>query len=153
MPRLTQRAPAPPVGPVDVAALFDSHLSGQEELCAALEALADSLPGRLDTHSGVLLGCALHPALRRAHRDEEEVVFPLLLARHARLAGTLDRLRGEHLEDEDMAHELREAIAGLVRDRSRRDAELVGYMLRGFFRGLRRHLALEREHLLPLLAN
>ncbi|MBO0903834.1 hemerythrin domain-containing protein [Jiella sonneratiae] len=31
-------------------------------------------------------------------------------------------------------------------------AEVLGYMLRGFFEGLRRHIAFEEEHLLPLLA-
>ncbi|TFF20657.1 hemerythrin domain-containing protein [Jiella endophytica] len=30
-------------------------------------------------------------------------------------------------------------------------AEALGYMLRGFFEGLRRHIAFEEEHLLPLL--
>ena len=31
-------------------------------------------------------------------------------------------------------------------------AEALGYMLRGFFEGLRRHIAFEEEHLVPLLA-
>jgi hypothetical protein len=133
------------------SAVFEAHLSRLEELCAALEALADSLPARFDSRSGLLLVRGLHPALRRAHRFEEGVVFPTLLARDIRLAAVFDRLRGEHVEDEDRASELREAVADLARAPSRRDADVVGYMLRGFFSGLRRHLALDRDLLLPRL--
>ena len=137
--------------PLSVVAVFQSHLVWQEDLCTALEALADSLPARFDTHSAKVLVSGLHPTLFQAHRFEEEVAFPILLARHIDLAITLDRLRGEHIEDQDRAIELQEAVADLVQDRSRRNAEVVGYMLRCLFSGLRRHLALEREHLLPRL--
>lgn len=152
MPRLISRPPAElRVGPPSLAAVFEAHLVRQEEICAALEALADSLPHRFDTRAGLVLARGLGSTLRRAHRFEEEKVHPFLLSRHARLAVTLVRLRDEHIEDQDRANELQESVTGLVRDRARRDAEVVGYMLRGSFSGLGRHLAFEREHLLPLL--
>lgn len=31
------------------------------------------------------------------------------------------------------------------------NAEAIGFMLRGFFEGLRRHIAFEREHVLPMI--
>lgn len=148
-------APAPisasGIRSASVGALFGSHLARQEDLCAALEDLADSLPHQIDTHFGLVLARRLQPTLCRAHRFEETVVFPLLAAQRKGLSGTLARLHGEHLEDEDQAGELSDAIASLIRDRSRRKTETVSYMLRGFFIGLGRHLAFEREHLLPLV--
>jgi hypothetical protein len=139
------------LAPRSVQASLAFHLARQEALCAALELLADSLPHRIDTHGGLLLARGIRPTLHRAHRFEETVVHPLLMSHHTRLAGTLARLRGEHVEDADRGQEIREAVAVIVRDSSRRDAEMIGYMLRGFFSGLRRHLAFERDHLLPLL--
>jgi hypothetical protein len=154
MPRFSQGPPVrPKTEPDGIGAAFALHLARQESLCGELEGMADSLPHKLDTQLALELGRQLHPVLRRAHRFEEEVAHPILLACHPRLAATLGRLRDEHVEDEDRAHELRDAIIKLVRDRSRREAETVGYMLRGFFSGLRRHLAFEREQLLPLLSD
>ena len=141
----------PHIGSASVGALFTLHLARQEELCAALEGLADDLPHRIDTHCGLMLARRLQPTLRRAHRFEETVVFPLVAARRMEICGTLACLRGEHLEDEDQAGEIADAITRLACDRSRREAETVGYMLRGFFIGLGRHLAFERDHLLPLV--
>ncbi len=36
-------------------------------------------------------------------------------------------------------------------DRDAVDVEKLGYMLRGFFTGVRRHLAFEREYILPII--
>ena len=154
MPRLTHGLPDETQSePLGIGAQFTFHLERLERVCDALEALADALPYRIDTHFSLVLARELPLNLHRTHRFEEEIVHPILLSCHPHLAGTLGRLRDEHLEDEDRAQELREAIAGLVGDRSRRDAEVVGYMLRGVFTGLRRHLAVEREQFLPLLSD
>ena len=139
--------------PARLGLRLGSHLARQEALCVALEQLADSLPHRFDTYLGLSLARRVWPTLRRAHIFEERVIFPVLIAARGDLADTLDRLHGEHLEDEDQAADLHDAIIALVADRSRRDAERIGYMLRGLFIGLGRHLAFEREHLLPLLAS
>jgi hemerythrin-like domain-containing protein len=63
------------------------------------------------------------------------------------LAPTLERLKFEHCEDECFAEELTDALLKLGSG-ERVNMEAVGYMLRGFFEGIRRHIAFEREHLL-----
>jgi hypothetical protein len=42
-----------------------------------------------------------------------------------------------------------EAVMAIGHGRSTDNAEVVGFMLRGFFESLRRHIAFEREHVLP----
>jgi hypothetical protein len=61
---------------------------------------------------------------------------------------TLTRLRFEHCEDECFAEELTEALHALGAGRAEINIEATGYMLRGFFEAMRRHIAFESEHLL-----
>jgi hypothetical protein len=143
--------PADPDPARQARARLLAHLARQEALCAALEALADGLPHRFDTRLGLALARDLRLTLARAHRFEERMLHPALRARDPALAPALARLRREHLEDADQAAEIAEAVAALVRDPARRDAETLGYMLRGFFVALGRHTAFERDRLLPLL--
>jgi hemerythrin-like domain-containing protein len=63
---------------------------------------------------------------------------------------TLDRLRFEHCEDECFAEELTEALHALGSGDQKVNIEAVGYMLRGFFEAMRRHIAFESEMLLPI---
>ena len=136
----------------DLGARLEALLSQQEALCRELEGLADSLPARVDTHRALALALGLHPALRRCHRLEETVIFPALATACDDLAPVLDRLRIEHMEDEDHAGDVRDAVAAFVARRGLpRDAERIGYMLRGLFVGLRRHVAFERDHVLPIV--
>ena len=134
-------------------ARLDDHLRGQHDLCRRLETIADALPDGLDRHETLrLAGCTL-PLVRRAHDFEELVLFPLLRIQDGEdsaLMHTLDRLQLEHWEDECYAEELSEALACFVQGRDECRAETLGYMLRGFFEGMRRHLAFESEHLVPL---
>lgn len=132
-------------------ATFDRCLAEQDALCRALEDLADSLPGRLDTHGAVLLLGRLGPLLRRCHHLEEEVIFPALRAARRDLGPVLDRLSAEHLEDEAQAGELEEAVVALAARWPAADAERLGYMLRGLFTALRRHVAHDRDRIRPLL--
>jgi hypothetical protein len=129
---------------------FAAGLAEQLELCAALEALADSLPLRMDTLGAVRLLERLHATLQRCQRFEEGVLFPALAARRPDLLPTLARLRAEHLEDQDQASELRDAIEGFLARREPPKAEEIGYILRGLFTALRRHLAFDRDVILPL---
>ncbi len=141
----------------DLAVRLAAVLDRQEGLCRAMEALADGLP-RPDTHAALRLTARLHPTLRRAHHVEERLVFPALAAARAELAPVLDRLRAEHREDEHHAADLHEAMRGFVAGRSGpgpggpAGAEEIGYMLRGLFVALGRHVAFERDCLLPLCA-
>jgi hemerythrin-like domain-containing protein len=69
----------------------------------------------------------------------------------ADLKATVERLRYEHWEDESFADEVADALIRFVTDRASSNAETLAYMLRGFFEGLRRHIAFEREHIVPIL--
>ena len=61
------------------------------------------------------------------------------------LGATLERLKYEHCEDECFAEELTEMLERLGAADQTVNAETAGYMLRGFFTSLRRHVGFERE--------
>lgn len=134
---------------------WEAHLKMQHNLCCMLEKLADDLPGNIDRQECLNIARSIDPVIRQAHEFEEKVIFPLLRA-HRRAADELDamleRLRGEHCEDEDFGCELRDQLLAFAKSPEASNPEALGYMLRGFFEGLRRHIAFEREHVLPILA-
>lgn len=113
-------------------------------MCDTLEGIADSLPNTLNVRQCQEAAGHLVPIVIRAHRIEEEEVFPLIgRDGSAALQKTLDHLRTEHCEDECFAEELADALShagdGKVQP------ETLGYMLRGFFEAMRRHINFERE--------
>lgn len=63
----------------------------------------------------------------------------------------LNRLESEHHNDEDYAESVAQAIGCYVLCDDHRKAESLSWMLRGFFESIRRHIAFEREHILPFL--
>lgn len=124
-------------------------------LCDRLEAIADSLPNELDRRECLLAARALGPRFARVHRFEEEQIFPVFASHFGQAGearGTIDRLTNEHFEDEGYAAELREALRAAARRRRAENPEALGFMLRGFFGALRRHIAFERDHVFALLA-
>ncbi|MEL7271792.1 MAG: hemerythrin domain-containing protein [Pseudomonadota bacterium] len=129
------------------------HLEQQLALCDALENIADGLPEAVDNQLCLQLACSIYPIVRSAHEFEEQQLFPALVTARAsaHLPQTLDRLHAEHWEDESFSGELSEALKDFVAGRDR-NVEKLGYMLRGFFEGLRRHIAFEKEAL-GLMAN
>jgi hypothetical protein len=48
--------------------------------------------------------------------------------------------------------EVTEIPLAIGRGETVENAEAVGFMLRGFFKNVRRHVAFEREHVLPMIA-
>lgn len=123
-------------------------------LCDELEAIADSLPGNLDRQHCLHVARAMCRVLSDAHHVEEALLFPALEQLSATLKtmpATLERLRFEHYGDMCFAEDLQDALLALGRGESRLSAETAGYMLRGFFESVRRHVAFEREMLTPLL--
>ena len=64
---------------------------------------------------------------------------------------SLERLKYEHWEDESFAEEVSDGLIRFVSDPDHPSPDTLAYMLRGFFEGLRRHIAFESEHILPLL--
>jgi hypothetical protein len=128
------------------------HRAQEEQLalCLELEEIADSLPGSVNRQKCIYAAKALGPLIKGIHHYEETVLFPTLQAErdaNEHLPLTLERLKFEHCEDECFAEELTDALLRLGSG-SAVNMEAVGYMLRGFFEGLRRHIAFEREHLL-----
>ena len=133
---------------------FRQHHRLKMELCDALEELADSLPNQVDVQNCMALSRSVLPTIRHAQKLEETRLFPQLMQAYPddhRLQASLDRLRQEHLEDDSFADE----IACLLHDCGSTgrpcNAESAGYMLRGFFSSVRRHVAFEHECLLPLI--
>ncbi|MDX8461349.1 hemerythrin domain-containing protein [Mesorhizobium humile] len=117
-------------------------------LCHILEGIADDLPSRVDRLQCLAVAADLLPLLRECHRFEEEVVFPVF-ARQTGEEDTVERLKLEHLEDESAAADLSEALLVHGHGRPIENPEAFGYMLRAFFESMRRHIAFERDHVLP----
>ena len=133
-----------------IAALRKAHKE-QLLLCDRLEEIADSLPDAVNRQKCIYAARALGPMIRGVHRFEEDVVFPMIAERlkgDEKIEATLSRLRFEHCEDECFAEELTEALHALGAGADDINIEATGYMLRGFFEAMRRHIAFESEHLL-----
>lgn len=130
-----------------------THHRKQKALCARLEAVADGLPLKIDRQECLMLARDIYPAVKAAHQFEEQQLFPRLQrdSQVGDLSEALERLRFEHWEDEAYAEDISEALGRIGRGGSVSDAEKISWMLRGFFDGIRRHIAYESEHLLPIL--
>lgn len=124
-------------------------------LCDAIEGIADRLPGNADPIQCLRIASMLVPLLRGIHRYEEHVIFKSfeeLSPDEESSARSIQRLRAEHVEDECLADEITEALLAIGHGDQIRNPEALGYMMRTFFETMRRHIAFEREHILPLLA-
>lgn len=123
------------------------------ELCEALETIADRLPQH-DARLCLMTADALEPLVEHTHELEEAALFPLLVASsRPELNQTVARLRQEHLADSATAGEVSDALHGLVAGRSALSADAVGYLLRAFFDGMRRHVHSELELIQLFLAD
>ncbi|SIQ15626.1 Hemerythrin HHE cation binding domain-containing protein [Rhizobium sp. RU20A] len=120
-------------------------------VCDQLEAIADSLPSDVNRQRCLYAAKAIAQVVRAAHRFEETTIFPAIASHFPdvpHLESTLRRLQFEHCEDEGFADELSDALHRLAAADPRVHPETIGYMLRGFFTTVRRHIAFEREHLI-----
>ena len=130
------------------------HLARLSSVCDNLEKIADDLPDAFNRTQCLLISRNIHPIVVEAHQFEESVLFPNIrkkLETDPTLEPMLNRLHWEHMEDESYSAEIAEALQDLVAGKLH-NIEKLAYMLRGFFEGMRRHIAFEREHVLPLLA-
>jgi hemerythrin-like domain-containing protein len=124
-------------------------------LCDELEAVADSLPSSADRQRCLHLARAVYPLVASTHQIEETLLFdPIsrLAGRVPDLPKTLERLRFEHHSDLCFAEELHDGLLACGRGQDLMTADALGYMLRAFFESVRRHVAFEKEILVPLLA-
>lgn len=123
----------------------------QLALCDALEAIADSLPGSIVNQDCLLAAQDLGRLIRDVHAYEEETLFPALRHHYAMspdFNAAVDRLTFEHLADECYADDIAEKLIYVGSGGRDVNMEALGYMLRGFFEALRRHIAFERDHFL-----
>ncbi|OCP00673.1 hypothetical protein BC374_21170 [Ensifer sp. LC13] len=115
-------------------------------LCDRLETLADSIPHRIDASSCHVIMAELQDKLRQVHALEETILLPAVVdERTARNRKDLiERLRAEHHQDDRAAAELVRVLKAVLDDRASLRWDAIGYMLRGFFETVRRHVATER---------
>jgi hemerythrin-like domain-containing protein len=124
-------------------------------LCANLEKVADALPDNVDLSACGALARDMETIIPDVLRDEEDRLFPFLLRRFPGmpdLPPAFERLKAEHHADLCHAEEVGEALTTFAAGRPSLSTDAIGYMLRGFFDGQRRHIAAERQLLLPLFA-
>lgn len=124
-------------------------------LCHDLEELADSLPFDVNQRLCHDVSDAVVPLLARTQEFEEQLLFPDL----DREAGScfsammIERLKNEHRCDRLAAEEISLTLKALLRGHCGLTFETIGYMLRGFFECVRRHVASERaliDQLMPV---
>ncbi|MEM1265740.1 MAG: hemerythrin domain-containing protein [Pseudomonadota bacterium] len=131
--------------------VLHGHLGTLERACARLEQFADNLPVSLRQQGVDQMLSSVYDALARAHRFEEGRLHPQMVGLGFTSTMTFERLRREHIEDRAFVEELQDAFADYQINPNLIQANQIGYMLRGFFEGMRRHIAFEREHVLPIL--
>lgn len=144
----------PNISRTEIRTKLDRNFRSQLSLCALLEDIADSLPNNISRNNCLLAAQNIQPIVEAAHTFEEQYLFPLLLEdeqKQQQLKPVLARLHAEHCEDESYSTEIVDALEELAADQLA-NIDKISYMLRGFFEGMRRHIAFEQEHLLPLLA-
>jgi hemerythrin-like domain-containing protein len=143
----------------DILSLHDKlsqNLMVVDQLCRRLEVVADGLPVSVDMGDCNELADHLCAQLKLVHQFEETMLFPLLVSRAKQadeIVRIVERLRFEHWEDEAYANEVQEALGKFVKAPRSANIEGLSWMLRGFFESVRRHVAFERDHVLPMLAS
>lgn len=125
----------------------------QMNLCDLLENIADSLPARLDRQQCLHAARLIGPLIKQAHAAEELLLFPRVEAGHGEGAQVVESLRLEHIEDECFAEEVQYELLQMGQGNPVLAPEATGYMLRGFFEGVRRHIRHEVELLGQLQRN
>ncbi len=123
-------------------------------MCDLLEGIADGLPSRVDRHECLVLAGALAPMLHRIQEYEERALFQRLLGWKQlapEIVETIRRLRAEHQTDLSYAEDVQAMLRAYGEDRLYPSGDTAGYMLRGLFESLRRHIAFEQQLLVPLL--
>ena len=133
--------------------LIEHDHAKHSHLCDDLEQIADSLPDDVDKKLCQQVAMTLRFDLPLHHLDEENGLFPLLHAHSEQkpsINPILNRLSEEHAADESFAEELIEELDHLALTGKAKNAETLGYMLRGFFESYRRHMHWEQTILMPM---
>ncbi len=140
----TSSTPDCPAEAADLSAALRDAFERQLALCDSLETIADSLPGRLDRQECLHISRLVGPLLKQAHAAEELLLFPIV-ATALEDPTVIETLRLEHIEDECFAEEVQYELLQMGQGRPLLTPEATGYMLRGFFEGIRRHIRHEQD--------
>lgn len=137
----------------DLATLRRNH-EDLLRLCRDLEDLADSLPFAIDEARCRDVAEQVVPLLTRTQEFEEQLLFPDLdrSAGSCFTAMMIERLKNEHRCDRLAAEEISLTLKAMLRGHCGLTFETIGYMLRGFFECVRRHVAVEKamiDQLIP----
>lgn len=127
---------------------FDAHQRHMEDLCTRLELIADLLPDQTDPTLCKFTSDNIVKTLSDAQTFEEKELFPILHAPNplqTNMIDIFDQLREEHYDDLCSAEEVRDNLRAIIKGQPAQSANATGYMLRGFFEKLRRHMAHERN--------
>jgi len=122
-------------------------------LCRNIEELTDSLPFDINEKLCRDVSDTVVPLLARTQEFEERLLFANL----DRSAGScftmmIERLKNEHRCDRLAAEEISLTLKAMLRGHCGLNFETIGYMLRGFFECVRRHVAAEKamiDQLIP----
>jgi hypothetical protein len=146
-----QRPPSAEALRADPFSYLDYDHSAQRALADLLETIADSLPDCVNRAAASLAAAQLRAAPERHKRIEEEALFPILerCCPDAAVSRTLDVARREHEDSGGHAVELAEALDELAEQGFAANPESLGFMLRAFFDGLRRHMDWVDAAILP----
>ena len=144
---------ARPLDTQDLATLRRNH-EDLLRLCRDLEYLADSLPFAVDEARCRDVAEQVVPLLTRTQEFEEQLLFPDLdrSAGSCFAAMMIERLKNEHRCDRLAAEEISLTLKAMLRGHCGLSFETIGYMLRGFFECVRRHVAAEQamiDQLMP----
>lgn len=146
-------SPRAPDQTPDPIAWIESDHRLQLKLLDLLEQVADSLPHDLDPRLAILASSFLREAFSTHHAFEERVLFPMLRRRanaDPGLQNVLRQLEEEHDCDETFAEEIAEELDYAAANGAPGNADMLGYMLRGFFTCQRRHIEWENATVIPL---
>jgi hemerythrin-like domain-containing protein len=141
-----------PLGTMNPIDLLDEEHRLFLDACAALETVADKLPDEADLE---LAQSAAEVLLRNQpghHEDEFAGLFPLLrrnVGREHTLSRILDQLEVHRTQDIDILTEIAEVLQIDISNKRPHNPGMLGYMLRSYFTNERRHIAWERQFILP----
>lgn len=122
-------------------------------ICRDLEGFADALPNRLDLALCHQLAHEIVALMKKCHANEERSLEELDLERVSSLKASIARLKSEHVRDQYSAEEIAEALSHISEMEPVANPDALGFMFRAFFEAQRRHIAFEKEQILPLLGS
>jgi hypothetical protein len=120
-------------------------LDRQLILCDQLEEIADSLPDRVDRQLCLEVARSVVLSTKHFHDVEDRLVFQQLLDADSSRGAWIEELRLERIADEYKAEEVQQELRAFAQGQSKLAPEAIGYLLRGFFDGSRRHVRHCRE--------